>query len=186
MGPFSLKVQSMPQLAGRNITKQEFIGIIRNFMRDHAHLNALIEGVETGNFMISMAIDLAIDNFNTSPPFIGNQTFESFPSLEMLLYGALVRIFEMNGLLQTRNRLNYVDGGLQVAESDKGPDYERWVNRFEAKFEREKMRWKRSTNLESCYGGVHSEYLLAGAYGAYGVGSFEDLGSFASITTTLG
>lgn len=171
---------------GDTYTREQFVERVRVYMRDTPATNALLDDVETSQTMMDFAVDLAIDDFNTTPPKIGTWTYTTFPSLELLLYGTIIHVLQSAGLLQSRNQLTFVDGGIQVATSDKTPLYQSWINTFKQNYETLKLRWKKSTNLESCYGGVHSEYLLAGSYGGYAVGSLMDTSSDLGISTTIG
>lgn len=157
-------------------------------MRDKASLNALLEGEETSGVEIDLAIDLAIDDFIETPPPVWTGGFDDFPSFSILLYGTVIEVLNGAGLLQSRNELNYVDGGISVKTSDKTLLYQRWLDRFETRYERMKIRWKKNRNLESCYGGVPSEYALAAAYGysAYGSISAGDFGGGAGLTASFG
>ena len=139
----------------------ELVAMIRLYLRDFPELNRLTKGEETSNSMIAWAVIDALDDYNTKPPFIGNATVLSFPSISLLREGSVIRILESVGLLQTRNQLQYSDGGLSVSVSDKAPLLLQWINMFRASYERKKDRMKASINIEQAMAGTvtFSEYF---------------------------
>lgn len=149
------------------VDRVTFIGQVRTYLRDVVEFNALLSGEETSDGLISLAADLAADDFTNSPPLIGLYTVESHPSLYILFLGTLIHVLRSAGLLQARNNLNYSDGGLTVATSDKSPMYQAWANNFFQEYESKKRTYKMAINAESAYGGVRSEYSWIGAYGQY-------------------
>jgi len=139
--------------------KAEAITKTRAFIRDVPALNALLDGVETGDTLIDFSIELALDDFNTSPPLIGNFPIETHPSQSLVLMATIIWILKSAGLLQSRNQLDYSAGGLTVASSNKTPLYQSWINIFMQEYEAKKANLKKSINAEAAYGGVHSEYV---------------------------
>jgi hypothetical protein len=147
------------------------IALIRAKLRDYPELNRLIEGNETSDREIAFAIMEAIDDFNTSPPLIGQFGLENFPSTSLLIRGSIINVLESVGLLQTRNQMNYSDGqGLQVGVSDKAPMLMNWINLYTNQYEQKKFRLKQAINLGGALNGsaVPSEYVLVNGY-------FDDL-----------
>ena len=140
-------------------TEAQFLSKTREFLRDKPELNALLDSVETSDFLITLSRDLTIDDFNTTPPLIGNFTFFGFPSDYLLLMGTLVQIFKSAGFLQSRNQLDYAEGGLTVQTSNKTPLYQSWINFLATDYEIKKLQLKKSINAESTYGSVSSEYV---------------------------
>lgn len=140
-------------------TKAEAVAKVRQFMRDSANLNALLDGVETTDTEIEFALELALDDFNTSPPLIGNFRLESHPSQSLILTATVLWVLKSAGILQSRNQLDYASGGVTVATSNKTPLYQSWVNLMLQEYEAKKANLKKSLNAEMAYGGVHSEYV---------------------------
>lgn len=140
----------------------EMIAIIRLYLRDFPELNRLIRGEETSNRMIAWAIVDALDDWNSTPPFIGDASLDRFPSVSLLREGAVIRILESVGLLQTRNQLQYSDGGLSVSVSDKAPLLLQWISMFRNAYEQKKNRMKASMNIEQAMAGTgtFSEYFV--------------------------
>ncbi len=151
-----------------NIALQQFVGMVRAYMRDYPELNRLITGEEHSDRLIAWAIIDALEDFNTTPPMTQFQ-FSNFPSKGLLLRGAVINLLESVGLLMTRNHLTFSDGGIQVGVSDKTPLIQSWIQLLTNKYEQKKDRLKVAINIEGGWGGgVHSEYLwTSGFYGGY-------------------
>ena len=151
-----------------NIALQQFVGLVRTFLRDYGELNRLITGEEHSDRLIAWAILDALEDFNTTPPMTAYQ-LTNFPSKSLLRMGAVINLLESVGLLMTRNHLTFSDGGIQVGVNDKTPLIQSWIQLFTNKYEQKKDRLKVALNIENGWGGgVHSEYLwTSGFYGGY-------------------
>jgi len=143
------------------------IALIRAKLRDYPELNRLIAGRETSDREIAFAIMECIDDFNMTPPLLGQFTLESFPSVSLLINGSIIHILTSVGLLQTRNHMSYSDGqGIQVSVSDKAPQLMNWMNLFTQNYEQKKFRLKQAINLGNALNGsaVPSEYAFINGY----------------------
>ncbi len=147
----------------------QMAGVVREFMRDHAELNRLIQGVEHSPRLVMWAIADALDDWNSTPPLIGAVGCSNFPSKSLLLRGTVISLLESVGLLMTRNHLTFSDGGIQVGVSDKTPLIHAWIQLFRNNYESKKLRLKVAINIEQAWGGgVHSEYAwVNGFYGGW-------------------
>lgn len=145
----------------RVITIPQFIDKIRRFMRDNPYLNRLTDGYESSDDDIVDAIVDAIDDFNQTPPFISSFNMSNPPPLSLLKRGVVICLLESLGLLDTRNSLQYADGGLNV-NIDKTGAIQSWIQLFTNKYEEKKIRWKTSVNIENAQGlaSISSEYIL--------------------------
>lgn len=153
-----------PSVPQADIRIEEFINNVRLFLRDYRELNRLIDGVEHSNRQIVWAIMDCLDDFNTTPPFT-QYTLFNFPSRSLLLRGVACSLLESLGILQTRNHLNFSDGGLQVGINDKTEYIQRWLQLLKNQYEEKKMKMKIAINIEQAWGGgSHSEYLFAASY----------------------
>lgn len=151
-------------IPSNNIPLEQFVGIVRAFMRDYPELNRLIKGEEHSDRLIAWAIIDAIDDFNTTPPMTGYGLI-NFPSKHLLLRGTVISLLESVGLLMTRNHLTFSDGGIQVGVSDKTPLIQSWIQLYTNKYERKKKELKIAINIENGWGGgLHSEYLWTSGY----------------------
>ena len=149
----------------QNIALEQFVGLVRAFMRDYPELNRLIKGEEHSDRLIAWAVIDALDDFNTTPPMTAYQ-LHNFPSKHLLLRGTVISLLESVGLLMTRNHLTFSDGGIQTGGlSDKTPLIQSWIQLFTNKYEQKKDRLKVALNIEGGWGGgIHSEYLWTGGY----------------------
>ena len=148
-------------------TISDYVTSIRDYMRDHAHLNRLLKDEETGDRLIAWAVADALDRINNEPPVDLQFALASFPYPGLLKRGAVIALLESVGILQTRNRVNYSDGGIHLSVSDKASEIQSWIGLLSRSFERNLMRWKISKSISGAFGGtgVHSEYwTLSGSY----------------------
>lgn len=141
-------------------TPEGFNGRVRLYLRDFAENNRLIRGEETSDIMLDLHRELAIEDFNTTP-HVTNYKLTNFPSMYLLLLGTVIQVLRSAGLLQSRNRLNYNDGGISVAVSDKAGDYQSWIASMLNEYERKKRELKIAINLTGAFGNVPSEYVFA-------------------------
>lgn len=137
----------------------EMVERVRMFLRDHPILNKLIHGNETNDTQLRIHILDAVDDFNFSPPLLAKVTVETYPSKRLLTRGAVIEALTSAGILQSRNRLSYSDGGISVQVSDKAQEYMAWINFLVVDYEKKKLELKKTINTEQAYGGIHSEYF---------------------------
>jgi len=153
---------STTEIPGASKRMNEIVAMIRLYLRDFPELNRLISGEETSDRMIAWAVVDALDDFNSTPPFIGSYGLNGFPSTSLLREGAVIRVLESVGLLQMRNQMNYSDGGITVSISDKSQFLMQWISMLRASYEQKKQRMKSSLNVELAFegSGVFSEYFV--------------------------
>jgi hypothetical protein len=135
-------------------------------MRDYPELNRLTDGVESSDRNIATALLLALDDYNNTPPLINAASLAEFPSVDLLVRGAIIQLIESLGLLQTRNRLPYADGQIQI-QTEQPQLYMQWWNMFKTDYENKKFRLKQSINLRDALGyqvGMSTEYLLINGF----------------------
>jgi len=142
---------------------RSFVQVVRSYTRDYSELNRLLRGEESTDRQIAWAILDALSDFNGTPPMTA---FTLGYLLQRKQHALLLRmttcsLIESVGMLQTRNHLNYSDGGINVGVNDKTPLLMQWLNMFKATTEQMKQRVKVAFNIESILGpgnaGVHSE-----------------------------
>jgi len=88
---------------------------IRDYMRDRADLNKLIEGEEHTDAMRKRAIEEALDNANSLPP-LTEYSAEDFPYRTVLVDLATSRLLLSLALLMERNDLQVADAGGVAAK----------------------------------------------------------------------
>ncbi len=157
----------------KRITKEEeirarykFIGLVREYMRDHAELNTLVEGEESDDKLIWSAIDFILDDFNTCPPPLSQRyVVANFPSYTLLRDGVVLELLQSAALLLARNALSYQHGGTAVS-LDQHSTYLQIAQLMRSKYESDKVRLRVSINTQeavSSTGGHHTILYYAGA-----------------------
>jgi hypothetical protein len=146
------------RLPNAELEINNFVNMVRIFMRDHSELNRLIAGEESSNRQIMWAIMDALDDYNTEPPFTRFGIL-SFPSRSLLIRATVISLLTSVGLLQTRNHLQFSDGGITVGINDKTQFLQAWIQLLKGEYEEKKKKLKVAYNIESAWdGGVNSEY----------------------------
>lgn len=141
-----------------------FVQMVREFTRDHPELNRIVRGEESSDRQIAWAVLDALSDFNGTPPILGNFSVENLlmqNQQNLLLRMTVISLIESVGLLQTRNHINYSDGGINTGVNDKTPMLMNWLQYFQGKTEQMKVRVKVQMNIEGLWGGnsgVFSEY----------------------------
>ncbi len=149
------------QLASPTMTS--FVQVVRQYLRDHPMLNRLVAGEESSDRIIQWSVLDAIDDFNGTPPFTRFSLEDLLEKQQsaLLLRMTVISVMESVGLLQTRNHLNYSNGGVNVGVNDKTPLIMQWLQYYKGFTDQRKQQVKVALNIESILGpgnrGVHSE-----------------------------
>ena len=147
-----MAVLDVPRLSPDN-----FVEIVRTWLRDHAELNRLLSGEETGPRLVATCVAKAIDYYNTSGPPV-TATLETFPSLSLLMDLTAIEVLQSAIFIKARNYLLYNDGATINVEANIEL-YERIINRLRAVADRQLDSVKVSVNIMGAFGdGVPSEY----------------------------
>ena len=167
----------MPQLqgiVGVSPTMRAFVQVVRDYTRDHPELNRLIAGQESNDRLVAWAILDALSIFNGTP-HLTNLSLEDL--LQRNQHGLMLRLtvitlMESVGLLQTRNHINYSNGGLNVGVNDKTPLILQWLQYYQASTKQLMERVKVALNIEGILNagpsGIHSElFAVNSTYLAY-------------------
>lgn len=143
---------------------------IQLFLLDRgASDNFLLDDREFQDDQLNMAIELTVDRYNTTSPFINFQTVADFPFRIELLYGVTAILLKMKAINMIRNRVNYsTQGGVTVDEKKSAEDYLALADRFDKEFESRVGKIKAWININEGYGGMATVYtsinLGAGAF----------------------
>jgi len=140
-------------------TQAQYVGMLRRFLRDIDELNKLLGRKESTDNQLQMALDMALDDWNMTPPIFTAVGYSNHPCPNLLLRGGAIQVLMSAGILYSRNKLAYNDGGVSVQSSDQAGEYSMWLNMIVNDYERKKQSIKVQLNLESCWGGDYSEYL---------------------------
>lgn len=145
---------------------EQFKSEVRGYIRDFPELNRLISGEESSDRMVEYCIWLSIDEWNTTPPVTAN-VLSDFPSRLILLQLTLCHLLTSVGLLKSRNRFTYNDGGFSVQTEEQDTMYSRWIQLLRSQVDPKLMRLKVALNISGGYGGgLGSEYgWINGWYG---------------------
>ena len=116
--------------------------------------------------MIGYAVDLAVEEFNTTPPLMA-YNIGNFPSRVVLLQLTIIHLLTSVGILHSRNRFSYSDGGFSVDTETQDERYQRWIQILRTQVNPLLQRIKVALNIQGGWGaGVESEY--AWVHGWYG------------------
>lgn len=168
-------MSSLVAIPGVSPSTASFVSLVRNYLRDFTELNRIVAGEESSDRQILWAVFDAMADFNGTPPFLGNSSIDDLLFLNqhsLLLRMTVCSLIESVGLLQTRNHINYSNGGISVGVNDKTPMLMNWLQYFKSTTEQMKQRVKVSMNINGILGptnvGVMSEYwAINGTYAAY-------------------
>lgn len=159
-------LQGIPQVSD---TMRAFVQMVRLFTRDFPELNRLVAGEESSDRMIAWATFDALSRFNGTP-HLTSLTLEDLLQRNqhhLLLRMTTESLIESVGLLQTRNHINYSNGGINVGVNDKTPLLLNWLQLFKSITEQKLQRVKVAFNIEGILGpnntGVHSELWAVNA-----------------------
>lgn len=148
--------------------RSAFVQFMRTQVQDAPESNALLSGYELSDPAIEQCVQMAEAEFNLSPPVITNYTVENHPALGLLVYGTMIEMLFSSGILNSRNRLNYNAGGVQVNVSDKAGEYSNWIQLLLSRYNQLKLQYKQYLNMNGGYGQVRSEYSwVANVSGPY-------------------
>lgn len=138
--------------------------VIRSWIRDFAKLNLLVDGEETDEKTLLMCLQMAVVDINSTPPPTQwpLRTMIDRGYIHIILFGATVYVLESLMLLETRNHLNWQEGGQAIGLMDRSPLLEQKARYFTDKFESKLKAKKISDSINDAMGigdiGVHSEY----------------------------
>lgn len=168
------QLQGLGGIPGVSDTFNAFISTVRMFTRDHPQLNRLVKGEESSDRMIAWAILDFLSDFAGTPPNLGYYSLDDLFRMHyqsFALRGTVVALMQSVGILQTRNHLQFSDGGISVGVSDKTPMLMQWIRDFQGKYEQEKIQKKVAMNIaqvmSSTTGNLSEYFFVNGWYGVY-------------------
>ncbi len=168
-------MSALEGIPGVTQTTRDFVQMVRLFTRDFPELNRLIAGEESSDRQIAWAVLDALADFNGTPPMLGETTLDGLLGMRqhnLILRMTTISLIESVGLLQTRNHINYSNGGITVGVNDKTPLLMQWLQYFKSTTDQMKQRVKVAMNIQGILGpsnsGVFSEYWAVNAtYAAF-------------------
>ena len=144
-------------MAGINKSKDELVKMLRTFLGDTPEENRLIPDKELSDDKLKLALELALSEYNNTPPFQA-VTFETFPNLMVILYGGAIQALIMAGIIMARNYLQFNDGGISEVVADKSATYQSWIGNLVGTYKDAVMNIKVSINMEENFGVIPSPY----------------------------
>lgn len=138
------------------------IDLFRHFIGDTVELNDLHEVQENTDLELYRCLLLALDEMNNLlPAFTNFETLVSSPSVDLLMRGGLLKVLTRKGVISARNTLTYNDaGGISVQNHDTYGRYVNYFNTLISHWYNGLRQMNMKENINSCYGGVDSEYGL--------------------------
>jgi len=131
---------------------------LRLFLRDTPQLNRLIRKEESDNELLDFALEMTISDWNSTSPHIDRIDIQNYPSLYLLMHGAVIQIMKSQGIYQARNELTYQAGGSSFMRFNKSSYYMNWMINLSNDYEIKKRNMKIAKNITGGWGGVASEY----------------------------
>jgi len=139
-------------------TKPEYRSFLRTYIGDTPLKNLLHAGHELEDTSLDLALDMAVDQYNTTPPILGTVTYQDFPSITILIQLATIQSLIMAGIVQSRNFLQFNDGGVSYLISDKAGDYQNWIGRLLEGTREHVMSYKIARNMDDGFDTIQSPY----------------------------
>lgn len=145
------------------MTKEEYVEKLRHYIKDHEHLNRLLKFEEENEDMdLELYIDMAINTINFIPPLIKTYKIKNFPFPAFLINQATIEVLISNGIVNSRNQLDYNNGGITV----KVPNGDKYLNHLNILFRMNQQMTEQfkalkiKQNMEGAYGIIGSPYEL--------------------------
>src|ERR1039458_8644363 len=115
-------------------TFRDFSQAVRLYMRDFPELNRIVSGQESSDRQIAWSVYDAVSDFNGTPHFTSLSLEDLLQKNQhsLILRMTAISLIESVGLLQTRNHINYSNGGINVGVNDKTPMLMSWLHYYKA------------------------------------------------------
>jgi|APSaa5957512576_1039674.scaffolds.fasta_scaffold00176_24 hypothetical protein len=136
-----------------------YVARLRKWLNDTAILNKLEELEECEDIELYHYIQDTMDEINYE--FLPATSYTAISEIpwNITRQGAILKLLMAKGILSARNTLTYQDsGGVTVQDYDKYGRYINFFNLLINKYSRAVHNFKLASNIDDCYGGVHSEY----------------------------
>lgn len=160
-----------------NMTAATIIELVRKFLRDTPKLNELKRVQESTDDDIKLALNMAISDWNSTPPLITPSRLDNFPSMDWLIVASAMFILQSAGILNYRNDLAYSDSGITVNPWSKGPQYFNTAGMWANMSENKKRELKIALNYATTFGVVRTaEYMYWDYAGLYSGPQYDNAG----------
>ena len=150
------------------ITRDQIVTLVRTIMRDSPSHNELTEGFNMSDDEILVALAMAVDDWNTTPPPVKpmDMAKERFYAPNWLIDMTVIKCFEMIVNQNIANQLAYNDGGISIDRWNKAPMYQAVIDRNLPRLEQKKQNLKLSMNHALFAGSVLSSEFTVWTYSA--------------------
>lgn len=141
---------------------------VRLFIRDLTQSNRLLLGeFESTDDEIKLAVFMALDDWNTTPPPASPVSLANHPAKHLLIEGAAIRTIRGAYMWHAREHMPSTDGGTSADDHAKSADYAAWADRAEQVYEQKKTDYKLQQNIAVALGNMQapSEYSFYFIYG---------------------
>ena len=138
----------------------KFAEDVRSWIRDFPELNRLINGEESSPRMVQFAAHLALDEWNALSP-VQFTSVSDFPNKLILTTLTVIHLLTSVGILHSRNKLPYSDGGFTADTEAQADEYPKWISLLRAQIDPLMRTLSIRLNIAGARaGGVQSEYGL--------------------------
>jgi hypothetical protein len=129
---------------------------VREYVGDYQPNNYLLNSVEFTDARITLAMELAVSEFNAITP-LSKVSLANFPSKGLLLDGTMWKL--LSGMAQqlARNTMEYSDGGLSIPIEERSALYLQQAGQYQEQFLTNSKNLKIQMNLDSGWGFVQSD-----------------------------
>lgn len=128
---------------------------IRTYLSDYKEKNKLLVDEdgnpveETSDDMIYLAIDVMVDDANSTPPIVTRFTVEEWMKHKFFLFGCVAWILDSVSIENIRNTMPMGDGGVNIDDTYKAGPFSTHALNLWGKYEEGLKQLKIKTNLES-------------------------------------
>lgn len=146
---------------------EAFAEEVRYYVRDFPELNRLISGEESSSRMVQYCALMALEEWNARSP-VQFASVSAFPNRLILMTLTVIQLLTSVGILHSRNRLPYNDGGFTADTEAQADEYPKWIQMLRAQVNPLIERLIVRLNIAGAYGGgVPSEYSLIHNWAAW-------------------
>ena len=137
------------------------------FLKDFAENNRIIKfEEENANANLDLYLNMALGFLNNVAPPVLSWSIGEFPIPGLLIHQSAIEALISNSILQSRNEIQYNNGGISVKFPDGGrymnilqPLYRAITNEMQAL-----VALKVNANIDAAWGGVSSPYVYIAGY----------------------
>ena len=149
------------------MTQTQYKNGLRLFLNDFSNKNRIIKfEQENTDDALDLYLEMALGALVNIPPAVVQWGFDDFPIPALLIHQSAIECLMSNTILQSRNEIQYNNGGISV----KFPDGGRYMNALNPLYRVLEMELKAlvgikvNANIDQSWGGVSSPYVFIAGY----------------------